>query len=114
MKKPNKRDRILIKSYQIINQLNFSEIVVEKLVAIQLSEFCEAKKKLSKDQLKGIKQRSTIDAAALMIHKVHKMWENQHIAGVFLIDVKGAFDHVSQARLAKIMADLEINNNLIG
>ena len=62
----------------------------------------------------GRKQRSAIDAAALMIHKVHEMWENQHVAGALLMDVKGAFDHVSRARLAKKMADLGIDNDLIG
>ena len=100
MEKLNKRDRTLVKSYRVISLLNCLSKVVEKLVAIQLSEFCEAKGKLHKGQMGGRKQQSAMDAAALMIHKVHKMWENQHVAGALLMDVKGAFDHVSRARLA--------------
>ena len=49
-----------------------------------------------------------------MIHKVHEMWENQYIVGVLLMDVNGALDYVSQARLAKRIANLGIDNNLIG
>ena len=60
------------------------------------------------------KQRSAIDTAALRIRKVHKMWENKYIAGALLIDVKRAFDYVSQARLVKRMANLGIIDNLIG
>lgn len=45
--------------------------------------------------MRGRKQRSTIDAAALMIHHVNKIWENQEIAGALLMEVKGAFDHIS-------------------
>ncbi len=80
MEKPNKRDRTSVKSYRVISLLNCLGKVVEKLVARQLSEFCEAKGKLHEGQMGGRKQRSAIDAAALMIHKVHEMWENQHVA----------------------------------
>ena len=114
MEKPNKRDRTLVKSYRVISLLNCLGKVVEKLVAGQRSEFCEARGKLHKGQMGGRKQRSAIEAAALMIHKVHEMWENQPVAGALLMDVKGAFDHVSRARLAQRMADLDIDNDLIG
>ena len=77
MEKPNKRDHTLVKSDRVISLLNCLGKVVEKLVAIQLSEFCEAKENLHKGQMGGRKQKSAIDAAALMIHKVHEIWENQ-------------------------------------
>ena len=104
----------MVKSYRVISLLNCLGKIVEKLVAVQLSEFCEAKGKLHQGQTGGRKQRSSIDAAALMIHKAHESWENQQIAGALLMDVKGAFDHVSGARLAQRMADLGIDNDLIG
>ena len=47
----------------------------------------------------GQKHRSAIDAATVMIYKVYKIWENKQIAGALLIDVKGAVDHVSRAKL---------------
>lgn len=37
----------------------------------------------------GRKHQSAIDAAALMIHKVHKIWKDKQIAGALLMDVKG-------------------------
>ena len=63
--------------------------------------------------MEGKKQKSDIDAVALMIYKASKMWKNQYVVGKLLINVKRAFDHVFQARLAKKMANLEIINNLI-
>lgn len=43
----------------------------------------------------GRRQRSAIDAVALLIHRVNEIWENQQVAGALLMDVKGAFDYVS-------------------
>ena len=62
----------------------------------------------------GRKHRSAIDAAALMIHKVQKIWEDKQIAGALLMDIKGAFDYVSRAKLVQRMKDLSIDNDLIG
>lgn len=95
MEKPNKRDRILVKLYQVISLLNCLDKVVEKLVAEKLSQFCKAKKKLHKRQMGDRKYRSAIDAAALMIHNVHKVQKDKQIAGELLMDVKGVFDYVS-------------------
>lgn len=47
----------------------------------------------------GRKHRSAIDAAALMIHKVYKVWKDKQIAGALLMDIKGAFDYVSRTKL---------------
>ena len=114
MEKPNKRDRTLVKSYRVISLLNCLGKVVEKLVAEMLSQSCETKGSLHQGQMGGRKHRSAIDAAALMIHKVHEIWEDKQIAGALLMDVKGAFDHVSRAKLVQRMADLGIDDDLIG
>lgn len=94
MEKLNKRDYTLVKSYWVISLLNCFGKVVEKLVPIQLSKFCKAKRKLHKSQMEGKKQWLAIDMVALMIHKVHEIWENQHVAKAFLMDIKEAFNHV--------------------
>ena len=114
MEKPNKRDRTLVKSYRVISLLNCLGKVVEKLVAQKLSQFCEAEGKLHSGQMGGRRYCSSIDAAALVINKVYKTWEAKQVAGALLMDVKGAFDHVSRAKLAQRMADLGIDNDLIG
>lgn len=100
MEKPNKRDRTLVKSYRVISLLNCLGKVVEKSVAEKLSQFCEVKGKLHKGQMGGRKHRSAIDAAALIIHRVYEAWESKQVAGALLMDVKGAFNHVSRAKLA--------------
>ena len=114
LEKPNKRDRTLVKSYRVISLLNCFGKVVEKLVAGKLSQFCEDQGKLHKGQMGERKHRSAIDAAALMIDKLHKVWEDRQIAGALLMDVKGAFDYVSRAKLVQRMKDLGIDDDLIG
>ena len=48
-----------------------------------------------------------------MIQKVQNIPTNQKIAATLLIHVKGTFDHVFRAKLAKKMANLSIDNDLI-
>lgn len=84
----------MIKFYQVISLLNYLNKVIEKLVVIQLSEVCEAKKKLHKDEIKGRKQWTTIDVTTIIIYKIYEIWKNQHVAKGLLIDVKKAFDYV--------------------
>lgn len=114
MEKSNKKNCTLVKSYRVISLLNCLGKVVEKLIAEKLSQFCKAKEKLHKGQTERRKYRLAIDAAALMIHKVHKTREEKQIAGALLMDVKGAFDYVSQVRLIQKMSDLGIDDDLIG
>ncbi len=85
----------LVKSYRVVSLLNCLGKVVEKVVAEQLLQFCEANGKLHKGQMGARKYRSAIDALALLIQKVQKAWKDWKIAGALLMDVKRAFDHVS-------------------
>lgn len=48
IKRPNKRNHILVKLYQVINSLNYLKKVVKKLVAKKLSQFYKAKKNFIK------------------------------------------------------------------
>lgn len=114
IEKPNKRDRTLVKSYRIISLLNCLGKVVEKLVTNQLSQFCEDFGKLHKDQMGARKRQSAIDVAAILVQQVDNSWENKKIAGALLMDVKGAFDHVSRAELVKKIIELGIDDDLIG
>lgn len=45
--------------------------------------------------------RLVIDVSTFVIHKVWKTWEDKQVASALLIDVKGAFDHVLQVKLAQ-------------
>lgn len=53
----------------------------------------------------------TINAAALIIHKVHKIWEDKKIASALLIDVKRIFDYVFWEKLVQRI-HFDINNDL--
>ena len=114
MEKLNKKDRALVKSYRVINLINCLGKVVEKFVVEQLSQFGEAKKKFHRKQMGGRKNYSAIDTMALVILKVYKTWEEKQVVNAFLMDVKEAFDHVLQAKLAQQMTNLGINNDFIG
>lgn len=86
---------------------------MKKLVAEKLSQFFKAKGKLYKRQMRKRKHCWTINMATFMIYKVHKIWETKEVAGALLIDIKRAFDHIFQTKLAERRADLAIDNILI-
>lgn len=90
---------MLVKLYRVISLFNFFGKVVEKLVVEKLSQFYEEQEKLYKRQIKRKKHRLAIDMIALMINNIHKVGEDCQIARALLIDVKEAFDYVSQAKL---------------
>lgn len=53
LEKGYKRDKSLVKSYRVISLLNCLGKLVEKVVAVQLSVFCEANRKLHVHSTKG-------------------------------------------------------------
>ncbi len=59
------------------------------------------------------KYQSAIDATALLIQKVQKVWKSQKIAGAILMDVKRVFDYIFCAQQAQKMSDQDIDNDLI-
>jgi hypothetical protein len=49
----------------------------------------------------GRKRRSVVDAATCLTNRVYKAWAEGKIAGALLMDMQGAFDHVSKTQLTK-------------
>ena len=96
LEKGNKCDKSLVKSYRVISLLNCMGKLVEKVVAEELLQFCETHLKLHKSQMGARKNWCAIDAVAIMVDSIHKIWEEKKIAGTLLMDVKGAFDYVSR------------------
>ena len=88
--------------------------VVEKVVANQLSDYCETFSKLHPRQMGARKERSAIDTVAALVHIVQEKWSEKILAGALFIDVKGAFDHVSKAQLLRHMINLGIDGDLVG
>jgi hypothetical protein len=58
------------------------------------------------------KQPSAINAVACLIQDVHQAWGQKELMGALFMDVKGAFDYVDAARLAKCMLDLGLDTDL--
>ena len=114
LEKNNKRDKSLVKSYRVISLLNCMGKLLEKVVAEELSLFCETHLKLHKGQMGARKNRCAIDATAIMIENVHESWDEGKVAGALFMDVKGAFDYVSRVKLAQRMRELKLDNDLIG
>ncbi len=111
LEKGNKLDKSLVKSYRVISLLNCMGKLVEKVVVEELSQFCETNLKLHKGQMGARKSRCAIDAVAIMVDRIHKVWDEKKIAKTLLMDVKGAFDYVSRLKLAQRMRQLGIDND---
>ena len=59
------------------------------------------------------KNRSAVDAVALLIHEVQGRWKKGEKTAALFIDVKDAFDHVSKKKLAERITNLGFDENLI-
>jgi hypothetical protein len=61
----------------------------------------------------GRKQRSAVDAVAYVMNQTHNAWNKGRIAGLLLMDVKGAFDHVNHRLLLTTMFAKKLDGDLI-
>ncbi len=113
LQKGSKRDFGLVRSYRVISLLNYIGKVVEKLVAQELSLYCEEHSKLHPGQMGGRKERSAIDAVATLVYNVQERWEEKKLAAALFIDIKGAFNHVSKEQLLTRMIELRIDEDLV-
>lgn len=113
LEKGGKRDFGLVRSYRVISLLNCMGKVVEKVVAEQLAQYCETYSKLHPGQMGARKEKSAIDAIAILIHTVQEEWSEKKLAGALFMDVKGAFDHVSRSQHLKRMIELGIDGDLV-
>jgi hypothetical protein len=111
IRKPNKPNCNNPKAYRIICLLNCMGKIVEKVVTSLLADTID--KKLYKGQFGCRKRHSVVDAAACLTEEVYQSWAKGKIAGAILMDVKGAFEHVSRTRLTKCLEELEANPQLI-
>lgn len=68
--KGGKRDFGLVRSYRVISLLNY----IGKVVAKELSQYCEEYSELHLEQIGGQRERSAIDTVATLFHTVQKKW----------------------------------------
>ena len=63
--------------------------------------------------MEGRKNRSAIDAIAILVHTVQRKWEQKKLAVALFMDVKRAFNHVSKGQLLRRMVELGIDGDLV-
>jgi len=114
LKKSDKLNYSISKTYRIITLLNCLDKVAEKIIAVQLSYTAEINDKLLNfDQMRGRKQRSAINAVLNLVHDAQMTKSRENMLICLLLDVKEVFDHVTLKQLIKILIKLKISVNLI-
>ena len=99
LKKSGKRDETVPKTYRVISLLNCLGKTAEKIIANRLSYLAENTDLLYPEQIGGRIQKSAIDAALALTHDIELARNRGLKSSALLLDIKGAFDHVSKNQL---------------
>lgn len=78
-----------------------------------LSELFKDHYILHERQMSSRRKRSVIDLVTRVFSRVHNTWVEGKLAVILLINVKGAFDHVSRSYLPRTMEDIETDADLM-
>lgn len=125
LKKPNKPDYSNPKAYRIITLLECLGKISEKIVANRLAYYAslvdldiQQSMKLNSnlldfDQMGGRKFRSAVDAVMNLTHDIQHAFNEKKVTSCLLLDVKGAFDHVSKDQLLQNLHKLNLPIMLI-
>ena len=79
----------------MISLLNYLGKVAEKIIATRLSFLAESTDLLDPDQIGGRRQNSAINAVLSLIHDIQLVKYEKRVTSMLLMDIKGAFNHVS-------------------
>ena len=113
LKKPNKSDYSLPKSYRIITLLNCLGKIAEKIVANRLAYLGENSNLLDIEQMRGRKNHSAIDAVMIVVHDIEIANREKNGLSCLLLDIKGAFDFVSINQLLTVIKNLKLSRIVI-
>ena len=123
LKKSNKSDYSNSKAYRIITLLECMSKISEKIIANRLTYYASLnstetksmnlKPLLDHEQMRGRKFRSAVDAVMNLTHDVQHAFNQKKITSCLLLDVKGAFDHVSKDQLLHNLHKLNLSIALI-
>lgn len=86
----------------------------EKVVAEMFFEWCEVNHLLHDGQMGFKRRRTAIYAVARLVGRVQEALAEGRLAGMLLMDIKRAFDHVSQSYLVRTMDDMGADGDLMG
>lgn len=81
--------------YKVISLFNSFSKVSVKIVANMQADSCEINHMLHMGQIRSTRQRATFKAVARLFTLVQEAYAEGKLAGMLLMKIKGAFDHVS-------------------
>ena len=106
LEKARKTRLLFIKSLQNNNLIKLSGKIAEKIMATRLSHISQVTDLLDIDQMGGRKKRSVIDAVMTLTHNIELAKNQGNTLSCLMLDVKGAFDHISIYQLLATMKKL--------
>ena len=92
----------------MITLLNCLGKVAEKIIIMRLSHLGETTNLVYKEQIRERKKRSAVNAVLALIYDAKEAINNNKIFSYLLLDIKGAFDHVTLNQLLKILRELHL------
>lgn len=113
LRKPNKLDYTVVKSYRIVSLLNCLGKVYKGMAADMLADWCKVDGIVHERQMGSRRQRSTIDAVTRVTQQVQEAWGEEKMAGMLLMDIKEAFNHVSRNELIRKMEAMRADSDLV-
>jgi exonuclease III/ribonuclease HI len=99
LRKPGKSDYTAPKSYRPVALINTLGKVMDTVLARRIQHITETLELLPPTHIGGRKNLSCEHAIHLLMEKVHTAWRRKKVASLLMLDVSGAFDNVSHARL---------------
>ena len=96
----------------MISLLNCLGKVAEKIIATRLSFLAKLTDLLDPDQIDGRRQNSAIDAILSLVYDIQLVKYEKRVTFMLLMDIKGAFNHVSANQMLRICQKLQLLKSL--
>jgi len=115
LRKPGKDDYTTPKAYRPIALLNTIGKLMDAIIAKRISYMTETHQLLPSTHIGGRKGRATDHALHIIIGKIYEAWNSPEpqVASLLLLDVSGAFDNVSHARLLHNLRKRKIDERTV-
>jgi exonuclease III len=115
LKKPGKADYTDPSAYRPISLLNTLGKALEAVISNRIRFLAEKHALLPPTQMGARTQRSTETALTLLTEQIHTIWgaNKPKVASMLCLDVKGAFDNVSHARLTHNLRKRRIPTQIV-
>lgn len=115
LRKPGKDNYTKPKAYRPIALLNTLGKIMDAIIAQRLNYLVETHQLLPLTHIGGRKKRSTEHALHAVTRKIYEAWNKKktQVASLLLLDVSGAFDNVSHARLLHNLRKRKIDERTV-